>query len=250
MTFHFEFQSTFPARGTTKLFCHSLCALNISIHVPREGNDWTCRPIGARIENFNPRSPRGERPSNYYIHNLQELFQSTFPARGTTCITAISIFYPKYFNPRSPRGERHLDGQLEFEGVKFQSTFPARGTTPEEDKRILKSKFQSTFPARGTTDEPPPALQQHGYFNPRSPRGERPKVLFADSVSASISIHVPREGNDLVSAEPTPPQDISIHVPREGNDTRMPATIGCFINFNPRSPRGERRIPLQFPAHL
>ncbi len=34
----------------------------------------------------------------------------------------------------------------------------------------------------------------------------------------SISIHVPREGDDEIFAQGTDVDDISIHVPREGDD--------------------------------
>ena len=79
------------------------------------------------------------------------------------------------------------------------------------------------------------------YFNPRPPRGGRPKRLSARSCQKGISIHAPREGgDDVIRAYPglyevfqsTPParggdgidgaavqvDQISIHAPREGGD--------------------------------
>ena len=77
------FQSTFPARGTTRALLESLNTLEISIHVPREGND----------------PQRGESASG------REEFQSTFPARGTThsrtdipALITISIHVPREGN--------------------------------------------------------------------------------------------------------------------------------------------------------
>ena len=35
------------------------------------------------------------------------------------------------------------------------------------------------------------------YFNPRSPRGERPKFVTTSTIFLQISIHAPREGSDL-----------------------------------------------------
>ena len=56
------FQSTLPARGATPEAANILRRILISIHTPREGSDVAatrqCRPC----LNFNPHSPRGERP--------------------------------------------------------------------------------------------------------------------------------------------------------------------------------------------
>ena len=86
-------------------FLRGLCAFLISIHAPRVGSDSRSRSPHTRRYNFNPRSPRGERPQ----------------ARTRWCSYRISIHAPRvgsdsrdlrfslsfiYFNPRSPRGER------------------------------------------------------------------------------------------------------------------------------------------------
>ena len=57
------------------------------------------------------------------------------------------------------------------------------------------------------------------YFNPRSPRGERPQCVFNQRFFDDISIHAPREGSDTVSDVFGVIADrISIHAPREGSD--------------------------------
>ena len=79
------FQSTLPAGGATNLTNKQAKVLDISIHAPRGESDQGRQgkfPKGD--EDFNPRSPRGER-----------LWMRFYP--GTPS---------KYFNPRSPRGER------------------------------------------------------------------------------------------------------------------------------------------------
>ena len=100
----------------------------ISIHAPREGSDAVIVYFLSFLSNFNPRSPRGERPDAPQRHNRTARFQSTLPARGATTSTCflsliwiISIHAPREgsdfqivgvvfgirdFNPRSPRGER------------------------------------------------------------------------------------------------------------------------------------------------
>ena len=79
--------------------------------------------------------------------------------------------------------------------------------------------FQSTLPLRGATSRPPKPGMSAGYFNPRSPYGERrPSGAHTDRVSG-ISIHAPLTGSDdSAGAQSTEP-----------------------VDFNPRSPYGERQ---------
>ena len=124
------FQSTCPARGTTKYGMDSATAFAISIHVPREGHDCSFSQLNRPPGNFNPRAPRGARLSMFSD-------KTTIPD----------------FNPRAPRGARPRQGKkAQREQKKFQSTCPARGTTTiRMVNQIIDTKFQSTCPARGTT---------------------------------------------------------------------------------------------------
>ena len=192
----------------------------ISIHAPREGSDLTRR-----------------------AHNLQTgRFQSTLPARGAT--GAQIAIYIKFFNfnPRSPRGERQCGKPTPKSCIRFQSTLPARGATavwrrgsdgagisihapregsdvhyPEETSALLA--FQSTLPARGATRKSPLVLVG---------------IL-------CISIHAPREGSDSYHRRRVVRILISIHAPREGSDSAREIELCTSCDFNPRSPRGERR---------
>ena len=127
---HTTFQSTLPAWGATKPRADYFPDLNISIHAPRMGSDNNVVLQVPRRQNFNPRSPHGERPhvqaayflkwlisihaprmgSDYLdsgVSQQDKAFQSTLPAWGaTTCTRAITCL-TKNFNPRSPHGERH-----------------------------------------------------------------------------------------------------------------------------------------------
>ena len=101
-------------------------------------------------------------------------------------------------------------------------------------------------------------------FNPRSPDGERQvgdaAALFEDAfqstlpgwgatytavclgVSPYISIHAPRMGSDGHHGPlHQQPRKISIHAPRMGSDYSGDASLRIMLNFNPRSPDGERR---------
>ena len=122
----------------------------------------------------------------------------------------------------------------------FQSTLPLRGATRSINGLWRSARFQSTLPLRGATRVPPrkfitgeisihapltgsdcalssPCLWQ-GYFNPRSPYGERlDKDHYVDN----------RTG-------------ISIHAPLTGSDPLRRAYKKRRNHFNPRSPYGER----------
>ena len=82
----------------------------------------------------------------------------------------------------------------------------------------MRGEFQSTLPARGATVG---------------------AVILGDIVG--ISIHAPREGSDPVIYGPNNSLLISIHAPREGSDAEVSNLLNRAKNFNPRSPRGERR---------
>ena len=101
-------------------------------------------------------------------------------------------------------------------------------------------------------------------FNPRPPRGGRPRKVFPSVVQGFISIHAPREGGDFNLCRawsfngyfnPRPPRGgrlcrfgfgfyirntISIHAPREGGDREQRRPNPFCHYFNPRPPRGGR----------
>ena len=150
-------------------------------------------------QNFNPRSPHGERPAWLRCGSAASAYfnpRSPHGERQLLCRLACNLLH---FNPRSPHGERlgaHVDDE---DKNKFQSTLPARGATfphrlhrgdvqisihaPRTGSdgapllRVYRTdKFQSTLPARGAT------------------KAQRPCCARAD-----ISIHAPRTGSDTTS---------------------------------------------------
>ena len=61
--------------------------------------------------------------------------------------------------------------------------------------------------------------------------------------SLAVSIHAAREGGDLpVLYAQTPAPKVSIHAAREGGDTSAGGGSACRRRFNPRRPRGRRRV--------
>ena len=152
-----EFQSTHPARGAT-----------------------TGMPWRSSMERFQSTHPaRGA--TFFMVHaSFRFLFQSTHPARGATYNIALVRYRPKDFNPRTPRGVR-LTGISRGDNIaKFQSTHPARGATCGVDGAWPACPVISIHAPREGCDK--------GYeigrfvywdFNPRTPRGVRPKVCIS-----------------------------------------------------------------------
>ena len=169
------FQSTLPAWGATRAACWSADSCSISIHAPRVGSDTGGEPGGGS----------------------GDIFQSTLPAWGATsapspcgCSNAISIHAPRvgsdgwrvwrewifrYFNPRSPRGERRQPraGRRARRVISIHAPRVGSDTTAYVIGGY-PAKFQSTLPAWGATSIVPSARSTL-HFNPRSPRGERPR---------------------------------------------------------------------------
>ena len=234
-----------PPRGGRQLqSCIPTSALqDFNPRPPRGGRPSRTTICGRSSNNFNPRPPRGGRPDgrlasvnaqNISIHALREEGdqKGSFKRPSTT-----------NFNPRPPRGGRlSVDGVL-FDKLLFQSTPSARRATVHLSEQIP-----------GDRD-----------FNPRPPRGGRPyrnlskkiKAQFQSTPSARratqrqervhgagfISIHALREEGDYnrwITKAAT--MEISIHALREEGDLVTLTCFRRFFDFNPRPPRGGRRV--------
>ena len=126
--------------------------LGISIHAPRTGSDGGRYKNNKAPDNFNPRSPHGERP--VFIG---------FPPPSPN------------FNPRSPHGERLREHQEGHPHHRISIHAPRTGSDgrrrqhPKEGKISIhaprtgsdalmmvyvspRTLFQSTLPARGATE--------------------------------------------------------------------------------------------------
>ena len=214
-----EISTHAPRTGSDATGTNPFSAMRISTHAPRTGSD-TIRFKRQTIANdFNPRSPHGERRLLSLLPRPScEKFQPTLPARGATAGSK-SVFYALlYFNPRSPHGER-------------------RSGTRREKSR---ARFQPTLPARGATLRIQPSCTTGRDFNPRSPHGERLNgekkangaIEFQPTLPARgatcvgawcllgllISTHAPRTGSDRVRIGLGTADGISTHAPRTGSD--------------------------------
>ena len=168
-----QFQSTLPVWGATKKCCLRERARRISIHAPRVGSDTYCfipcpcsnnfnprSPCGERpltvgtwylqCVNFNPRSPCGERPEPKAERQAEREFQSTLPVWGATCLHTLSHF-PFYISIQAPRvgSDIAVEAPGELNAISIHA--------PRVGSDVIHSAI--TCPLR--------------YFNPRSPCGER-----------------------------------------------------------------------------
>ena len=180
-------------------------------------------------QDFNPRSPHGERPTRAHGGWRTSYFNPRSP-HGERHVLWCRLVIRQDFNPRSPHGERL---QRDYHGaldIVFQSTLPARGATADRilsnmrqiisihaprtgsdtalvTDKTLTLEFQSTLPARGATLQTAADFQDSRNFNPRSPHGER-RGQRRESVPAhQISIHAPRTGSDNTPEERKRVQD-------------------------------------------
>ena len=199
--------------------------LVISIHAPRTGSDSirVCgyknpedfnprSPHGERLDGlnaetagfyFNPRSPHGERLTRRWHKWRGKHISIHAPRTGSDPQRSAGIRIPANFNPRSPHGER--PALLRWRRWRrwrrgFQPTLPARGATQRRALLKYEQAFQSTLPARGATHRFKICMEMH-----------------------CISIHAPRTGSD--------PRSCPL---RRGRG-----------DFNPRSPHGERHFLFQ-----
>ena len=163
-----------PRAGSDRREPASRVGDGISIHAPRAGSDSLGRLPDGNREHFNPRSPCGERLGGF-----------EGDAGGID------------FNPRSPCGERRALAGIRMTHTGFQSTLPVRGATRALDDVQAGFVISIHAPRAGSDIARCLRHADAGYFNPRSPCGERRvKDILISPISRQISIHAPRAGSD------------------------------------------------------
>ena len=214
------FQPTLPARGATPSLIVTDAVLGISTHAPRTGSDTAECSSKARTaaisthaprtgsdgrevrprctgQNFNPRSPHGERHSSEIACiDLCKGFQPTLPARGATWTRWAAYSTAGNFNPRSPHGERRAADDQRVAAVGISTHAPRTGSDiPANGNRENLFHFNPRSPhgeRRGRNAD----VDGQGHFNPRSPHGERRAQGVEQVNHLVISTHAPRTGSD------------------------------------------------------
>ena len=209
-----------PRTGSDISICSTACGCDISIHAPRTGSDPICAYFLLRTNNFNPRSPHGERQEAQRPCCARADISIHAPRTGSDGLKAsLCEGVSGYFNPRSPHGERLDDPFDMVEQIEISIHAPRTGSDVLEQTREIKvTAFQSTLPARGATSSARCLRSGTLHFNPRSPHGERLHRPHNFVHVLRISIHAPRTGSDYADGVFQSLPDISIHAPRTGSD--------------------------------
>ena len=101
----------------------------ISIHAPHAGSDvFVLVKTVDCSQNFNPRSPCGERRSPPWAPLLPPRFQSTLPMRGATHWRPPSLLLPP-ISIHAPHAGSDYTLPVADIRAGFQSTLPMRGAT-------------------------------------------------------------------------------------------------------------------------
>ena len=123
----------------------------------------------------------------------------------------------------------------------FQPTLPVRGATSALPHHPEISLFQPTLPVRGATR---PAREAGGTWriSTHAPRAGSDSCRGRDFILLFISTHAPRAGSDgYIMTSQIYPHIFQPTLPVRGATRIIPKCKRATINFNPRSPCGERQ---------
>ena len=154
-------------------------------------------------QDFNPRSPHGERPTRAHGGWRTSYFNPRSPHGERQSQQPVELRL-SYFNPRSPHGERHVLWCRLVIRQDFNPRSPHGERLQRDYHGALDIVFQSTLPARGATLQTAADFQDSRNFNPRSPHGERQYAGGTKACARCISIHAPRTGSDVISGVMVP----------------------------------------------
>ena len=147
-----SFQSTLPAGGATVGVDGGDRHHSISIHAPRRGSDLISKVLSGFGLGFQSTLPAGGATGTYRdCKDCNEDFNPRSPQGERLNAIATLSLPPLNFNPRSPQGERHLQsGILKFE-KSISIHAPRRGSDGPTWSPLCPARFQSTLPAGGAT---------------------------------------------------------------------------------------------------
>ena len=165
---------------------------------------------------FNPRSPWGERHRSTLLDSQKQRFQSTLPVGGATSSASHKIADLLYFNPRSPWGERptfwrnlHIcanfnprspwgERPLLFQNVPgavcISIHAPRGGSDSKSEGAKLRTSISIHAPRGGSDEHFKQFCGENTHFNPRSPWGERLRLIWPTSFPGLFQSTLPVGG--------------------------------------------------------
>ena len=145
-----------------------------------------------------------------------------------------------YFNPRSPCGERLLSRHRTPPLSHFNPRSPCGERRGLVFVFLVIFAFQSTLPLRRATPHFGTRRQMVGDFNPRSPCGERLTLLRAPLRPSQFQSTLPLRRATRTNQRTSGRTAFQSTLPlRRATSCRFYAA-GLVLDFNPRSPCGER----------
>ena len=123
----------------------------------------------------------------------------------------------------------------------FQSTHPAWGATPTTKRHRIVFDISIHAPRVGCDPVTSSWPASFIYFNPRTPRGVRPRRLISYARTLRFQSTHPAWGATFAKFLRKEFAVISIHAPRVGCDRYILVRKRTAKNFNPRTPRGVRQ---------
>ena len=148
-----SFQSTLPARGATNTVEWWEACCKISIHAPRTGSDQSGARSGNGTENFNPRSPHGERPARLSPADARRRISIHAPRTGSDLLFRALRRAHIVISIHAPRTGSDMAMSWTWSAATpFQSTLPARGATRKIKPPGCVSAISIHAPRTGSDD--------------------------------------------------------------------------------------------------
>ena len=237
-----EFQSTLPAWGATSSIQRKPICFAISIHAPRVGSDHGIAAAPESRSGFQSTLPAWGA-TGWLRNGLPRRPISIHAPRVGSDAAALLLCHLHIISIHAPRvGSDATTLSPWLRPARFQSTLPAWGATTCSWLRRQNTRISIHAPRVGSDAARKPTLVDKYIFQSTLPAWGATQPSGAKSEDCSISIHAPRVGSDEIVDDQ--------RVSAEGFQSTLPAwgaTRGHVIaraartNFNPRSPRGERR---------
>ena len=162
------FQPTLPVWGATEQVVELVLRHGISTPAPRMGSDSARARECRRHEDFNPRSPYGERPRHPGSTTTASVFQPTLPVWGATEYVACLVG-GDVISTHAPRmGSDTGDDWYRINDETISTHAPRMGSDSPSMSYPSSSEFQPTLPVWGATERAAQAARRAG-FQPTLP---------------------------------------------------------------------------------
>ena len=194
--------------------------------------------IAARY--FNPRSPCGERLNPCFLRIVRRIISIHAPRAGSDPGYSPQ-FACQQISIHAPRAGSDYESNMESWDGRISIHAPRAGSD-EEDIWCDDARLISIHAPRAGSDLPRMELDARGHnFNPRSPCGERRRILETGRMERSFQSTLPVRGATGSQMQGSAPwNDFNPRSPC-GERPYGGGWHGWRVYFNPRSPCGERQ---------